>query len=395
VPALRQARAPPRRDEDLAGMGRAEGAPAVGNALERRAPRRGRARGGVRVRHALAVAAGVLVGAGLVALVFVDVDVRGGFALRPRFDLGAFAHRLPVHAGWIAPFALVAAFLPALRTLVWRAVLPRPAPRLADAYHATALGALVNNTIPGRLGPMAAAFVLSRIARRPFTPTFASQLVAKILEMGAVVILGASAAAHVRPGGGVARVVGAGAAVFVAFASGAAVLALTAPGASARLSRRFPRAGAGLAALGEGISGVGSAGRLASAVALAFATALAVSAAYALPLRAAGVPPSGGAVLVAVLTFGQLTPGLPIGTGVYWSLAAWAARELGASAPDAAAIAVLTHAAMVVVNLVVGGASALFRRGALAELVRRRREVERLAPERVSSPADATPRTPT
>jgi hypothetical protein len=112
--------------------------------------------------------------------------------------------------------------------------------------------------------------------------------------------------------------------------------------------------------------GEGDPGRLAAAMALALLPALAVSTAYALP-------------------------GLPIGTGVYWSLAAWAARELGAPPADAAAMAVLSHAAMVGTNLLVGGASALLRRGALSELVRRRREVERLA----RTPRNASPRAPT
>jgi glycosyltransferase 2 family protein len=349
---------------------------------------------GFRVRHALVVAAAALLGACLVALVFVRVDLRDGFSVHARFDLAVLRDRLPVHAGWLLPFAALAALLPGLRALVWWAVLPRPLPRAGDAYHATAIGALVHNTIPGKLGPVAASWILARSEQRPFTPALASQLVAKLLEMGAVVALGAAGALASRPGD-IGRVVTAGAALFLVFASVAVGLAVGAPGGAARLGRRFPRAGSALAALGEGVAGAGSASRLAIAVALAFLPALAVSAAYALPLRAAGVQEGlgGGAMLVAVLTFGQMTPGLPIGTGVYWSLAAWSARELGAEPADAAAIAVLTHAAMVGTNLLVGGASALVRRSALGELVRRRKEVARLAsPEGGRS---ASPRAPT
>jgi zinc transporter ZupT len=350
--------------------------------------------GRLRVRHAPGVAAAALVGAALVALVFVRVDVGDGLALRPRFDLAVLRERLPVHAGWLPPFAALAGLLPALRALVWRAVLPAPPPPLADAYHATAIGALVHNTVPGKLGPLAASFTLARAARRPFTPLLASQLVAKLLEMGAVVALGAAGALSSRPAGDLGRAVTAGAALFLTFSAIAVGLALLAPGASARLGRRFPRAGGILADIGEGVSGAGGACRLAAAVALAFLPALAASSAYALPLRAAGVSQGlgGGAMLVAVLTFGQLTPGLPIGTGVYWSLAAWAAREMGAPPADAAAIAVLSHAAMVGTNLLVGGGSALARRGTLSDLVRRRREVERLASR---APRSAPPRAPT
>jgi len=183
-------------------------------------------------------------------------------------------------------------------------------------------------------------------------------------------------------------------AAFAAFASGATALALGAPRASARLRRRFPRAGAAVAALAEGIAAAGSPGRLARAVALAALPALVAALAYAVALRGVGVERSlgGGAVLVAVLTFGQLTPGLPVGTGVYWSLAAWAARALGASASDAAAVAILSHAGMVAASLLVGAASALARRGDLAELFRRRREV---GGGRGAPPAEASPRAPT
>lgn len=95
---------------------------------------------------------------------------------------------------------------------------------------------------------------------------------------------------------------------------------------------------------------------------------------------------------MAVITFGQLTPGLPVGAGVYWGLAAWAARRLGASGEDAAALAVLSHAAMVAASVGVGAVSALVRRAALVDLLRRRREVARLA--RPPTPPDPPPATP-
>jgi glycosyltransferase 2 family protein len=152
-------------------------------------------------------------------------------------------------------------------------------------------------------------------------------------------------------------------------------VALAAPRAGARVARRWPRAGGALVALGDGIAGVGRPARLALALAAAAGPALTAAAAYSFPLTAFGVPAAGGAVVVAVVTFGQLTPGLPVGTGVYWGLAAWTARHLGAAPEDAAALAVLTHAAMVAASVTVGMASAIARRGTLAELVRRRREL--------------------
>jgi glycosyltransferase 2 family protein len=337
----------------------------------------------LRARHAVAVASALALGALLVSLVFFRVGWDGGPSFTPRFALGGFVARLPGHLRWLGPFVALAATLPALRALVWRGVLPPPPPRPADAYHATALGVLVHNAVPGKLGPLAAAWVLARVARRPFAPAFSSQVVAKLVELGAIVVVGATAAALRESPAAIGHVVVAGAALFAILSSAAVALALGAPRASAWLARRLPRAGAALAALGEGIVGAGSPARLATAFALAVLPAVTAAAAYALPLSALGVrePLAAGALLVSVIAFGQLTPGLPVGAGVYWSLAAWAARQLGASAEDAAALAILTHVGMVVVGLAVGGASAIARRADVAELFRRRREVERLAAE--------------
>jgi hypothetical protein len=334
----------------------------------------------LRARHAAAVAGALALGALLVALVFFDVGWRGGPTFTPRFELGAFLAGLPGHLPWLAPFVAVAAVQPALRALVWRELHPRPPPRFADAYHATALGALVHNAVPGKLGPLTAAWILARVAGRPFAPALSSQLLAKLLELGGVVALGAAAAA-LDGRGAVERVVVAGAALFAVLASAAAALALGAPRASAALARRLPRLGAAVAAVGAGIAGAGSPRRLAAALALAALPAAAAALAYAFPLYGLGIthPFAGGALLVSVIAFGQLTPGLPIGAGVYWSLASWAARALGAGAEGAAALAILTHAGTVAANLLVGGASAVARRADVAELFRRRREVESLA----------------
>jgi hypothetical protein len=348
-----------------------------------------------RLRHAAAIAVGLLAGALLVLLVFFRVEPGGERLLVPRFDLGTFVRRLPRHRSWLAPFFLVACALFAFRALVWRVVVPPPRPSYGDAYHATALGALVHNAIPGKLGPFAAAWVLSRRSREPFAAALSSQLVAKLLEMGAVVLLGAGATLLVAGADALGEALVAGAALFVALASAAGAIALLAPRAGARLARRAPRLGAALSALGAGIAGVGSPARLALALVVAFLPALTAAAAYALPLAAFGVPrpAAAGAALVAVITFGQLTPGLPVGTGVYWGLSAWAARHLGARPDDAAALAVLTHAAMVVASLGVGAISALVRRSELRELLRRRADVARAAEAtRAAGAARAPPR---
>lgn len=326
-------------------------------------------------------AAAIGVGALLMLAVFYRVEWTGGPALVPRFDLGSFARGLPAHARWLVPYALAIATLPALRSLVWRATAPPPSPLLGDAYHATAMGSLVNNVVPGKLGPAAAAWLLARFTGRPFGAALSSQLLAKLLELAMVVAIGAIAGAA-RGGGAAGRVALAGAALVAVLAAATAALARMGPTAAARLAPRRPRLAAFVGTAAEGLRAVGRPARLGAALAIAALPPLAATAAYALPLAAFGVssPIRGGAVLLAVITFGQLTPGLPVGTGVYYAMAAYAARQLGASAADAAALAVLTHAATVLTLIAVGAASAAVRRGALRELLHRRRELVRAPP---------------
>jgi hypothetical protein len=324
-------------------------------------------------RRVAVVAAALLLGGALVLLVFAEPGWDGGPTLSLRFDARRFFYALRESRSWAPAFVAVAALQPALRALVWWALLP-PRRRLADAYHATALGALVHNALPGKLGPLAAAWVLARSTRTALAPALSTQLLAKLLELGVVVALGAVASA--RAGPPVLRgVVATGAALFALLAAAAAILALGARRAAARLARRVPRLAAALAGLGRGLTGAERSGRLAPALALAALPALASAACYAMALHGAGVPGSlaAGPLLVAVITFGQLTPGLPVGAAVTWTLAAWGARQLGASAETAAALALVCDAGMIAASLAVGAVSAAVRRADVRELLQRRR----------------------
>ena len=326
-------------------------------------------------RRAATPIAALLLGGALVLLLFVRPGWDGGPTFTLRLDPGRFIERLRASRSWAPAFAAVAATQPALRALVWWALLPPPRRRLADAFHATALGALVHNVFPGKLGPLAAAWVLARTTGRPLAPALSTQLEAKLLELGAVVALGALASARAGPPGALRGVVVTGAALFAVLAAAAAALAVGAPRAAAALARRLPRAAPVIAGVGEGLAGAARSGRLAPALALAVLPAAASAACWALALHGAGVPGSvaAGPLLVAVVTFGQLSPGLPAGAAVTWTLAAWGARQLGASPEAAAALAVVGDAGMIAASLAVGAASAVVRRGDVRELLRRRR----------------------
>jgi glycosyltransferase 2 family protein len=339
----------------------------------------------------LVVGAALAAGAVLATLVFFRAGWEDGLTLAPRFDLGAFARRLPEHRRWLVPFALLTALLPAWRALVWRLVLPSPAPPYADTWHATAMGALVHNTVPGKVGPLAAAWLLARFGGVAFGAALSSQLLAKLLELAAVVALGAAAAAARGGHGGALRAAAAGAGVVAVLGVGVALLARHGRALAVRLAERHPRASAFAGAAADGVRGAGTSARLSRAFAAGLLPPITAAAAYALPLAAFGVDGAlaGGAILLAMVTFGQLTPGLPVGTGVYYALAAFTARRLGAAADEAAALAVLTHAATVATLALVGAASALVRRGVLGELLQRRRALARdVGPPRAGASAD-------
>ena len=105
----------------------------------------------------------------------------------PRFDFGLWWADLPGHLTWLIPFLLLSASLPALRAFMWGFTAPAPAPSYGARYHAIAVGALVHNTMPARLGLLVTAIFAGRRVRRPVVEMLASLLVAKLLELAALV----------------------------------------------------------------------------------------------------------------------------------------------------------------------------------------------------------------
>lgn len=328
---------------------------------------------------------GLVLSVTLAGLAFFRVSWRGGPVLTPRFPIGEWLAALPAHLGWVAPFAFLMAAQPVLRALVWRRVLPvvpgvaKPGP--AALYHALVFGGLVHNVLPGRLGLAASAWVLRRWSAMPFTPLLSSLLMVKLAELAALVA-GAGVMVWVidaRFGGAalLGRVVLWGAAGVAVMAGAAVAAAYGAPRIVARLERggRHPRAARLAAALGQGFGVLRSGPHLGVSLALAILPVAAGALAYGWALARLGAPAgaAGGALVLAAVTFGQLTPGLPVGVGVYYFVAAWAARQLGVSAADAAALAALSHATTAVVSLVLGATSLLIRRDTLRALVGLRR----------------------
>jgi hypothetical protein len=352
-----------------------------------------------RVPHVLLVALALTISACLAALAFFrvgwqdgggGVGVGGtGLILTPRFPIGAWLAALPAHAGWVAPFALLFAAQMPMRAVLWPLALPEPRPRPRDAYHALALGGLANNVVPGKLGVAASAWVLRRWVRGSFTTLLSALLLVKLAELAALVILGAALVLVVqaRLGGtgllGRAVLGGVGllallVAAALAAAHGSAAIARridrrsSASGSDARASAgaRRHRAAAVVAALGQGLEALRSPRRLGVLAAAALAPVSAGALAYGLALDALGARAgiAGGGLVLVAITFGQLTPGLPIGLGVHYFVVAWAARQLGVAAADAAALAALSHAATAATHVALGLGSAVVRRSSLRAL---------------------------
>jgi hypothetical protein len=324
------------------------------------------------------VVVGALLSAGLIAFAFYRPEIADGtLRLTPRFSIGRWVAALPTHMPWVLPFMGLTATLPLLRALVWKRTIPEPVPSLRARFHALALGGLVHNAAPGRLGAFATAWVLGKQAGTPVSTALTSLLLSKLFEFGALFTISAVLALLARSrgvaGGPAKAVLVAGTVAFVAFGIAIAGARRFAPRLTARWRRRgrWPRLSATLDGLVAGLIAVRSAGRIVGGGALAILPVIAASMAYALALRHMGVDAYllGGGVLVSAITLGQFTPGLPIGTGVYYFICTSTARALGAGADDAAALAVLSHAATAVTHLLVGIASAAAHHEGLRDLL--------------------------
>ena len=351
-------------------------APAV--AAARESPIRPKRR--VLLHGALALV-GVALSATLVATAFFRVGFDGGLHLTPRFHLGGWIHDLPSHLPWVLGFAALTASILPLRALQWRYTLGDREVPFSHRYHSVAIGAFVHNAIPGKLGEFMRAWLLARREKFPFVQSLGSVLVCKLLEFAALLVVVAVGLA-----GPLGRNTGhLGKAMVIAAPICVGLLGLVFAGAhfampiERYLERRekLPRLRVLLLNLGEGFGAARRPRHLAMAFLASFGPVLAAALAYGVALQALGVPNGivSGVIVLGAIALGQLTPGLPIGLGMYYLLSSWAARALGASESQAAALSVLTHFATFGTNLLVGLVSLLSQKMGLKELLRGKRAV--------------------
>jgi len=344
------------------------------------------------LKRIVVVVLGVALTAVLIGSAFFRPVFEGGFRIEPRFPIGPWFADLPSHLWWVAIFALFSASMAPLRAWRWGFVLPRPRPHYADRYHAVAIGLLANNAVPGKLGEAIRSVSLTRFTQQrgrpiPFAQSLGTVLVCKLLDVIALLVL-----VSLSPSGpffgttagletgmiGIAIVLPILVGLLFATARYAPRIAdwLHAKGRSPRLENT-------LRELAVGVAASGSLQHVAAAFGATLLAVSAVATGYTFALYGVGADPgiTAGVVVLAAVTLGQSPPGVPAGLGVYYLSSTWSARLLGATAEQAATLAVLTHLATVLTHVTVGGISLLVRRVRLRDfLPRRRRRADRGRP---------------
>jgi hypothetical protein len=338
-------------------------------------------------KRLLTLAVGAALTGGLIGSAFYRPSFDDGFHLVERFPLDRWFAALPSHLPWLLVFAIFSAGVVPLRAWKWGYLLGKEKPRYADRYHAVAFGLLAQNVIPGKMGEPVRAYSLSRFSGLPFFRTLGTIAICKLSDLFALVLL-----VLISPAGpifGAAEglrggLVGVGLAVPVLVAL-LVVVAIHAPRLAGWLESRnkAPRLSRTIRNLAEGIRGATPRGVVKHVGATLVAIA-SVGFGYTVALHGTGVENVGllsGVVVLAAITLGQAPPGVPAGLGMYYLSCSWAARMLGASAEQAATIAVLTHLATVFSHAGVGFASVAIKKVKIADFVPRRKVKEAAAEE--------------
>ena len=249
-----------------------------------------------------------------------------------------------------------------LRARRWRTILEPVAPALpfGPLWRATAIGMMVNNTVPARAGEIARAFALTREIPIPFSTSLASLAVDRLFD-GIVVLLLASAAVldpEFPSGATIAGqplsswVGGSSILVFVLLAGLYSLVFF--PRTLVRLFEMFARKVApsieergrtALLAFGEGLSVLRSPGRFAAVLGWTIAHWLLNALAFWISFRAVGIelPFSAALFLQALIALGVALPSAPGFFGVFEKLAVVGLAIYGVGAPAATSWAIGFH----------------------------------------------------
>ena len=339
-------------------------------------PPQRKSRAVVWLQRALAVVGGLL-SVFLASTAFFKWSWGGGhIGVVPRFSFSLFVHTVPHHLRWLLPFALLSASLIPLRAVQWQRTLSRPVPFL-ERYHLVAIGALVHNALPGKLGDVTRSFLMARSQQMPFLRSLGSVLVCKLLEFCALLLLVAACLLGPFRGwaGQFQTALHVAIPVCVALVTLVVLLAHYAESLAQALQRRarLPRLQKFLHEVGEGLGTATSFKGMLAALFFSVFPVLASSAAYGIGLASLGVPHGAwaGPLVLGAIALGQTAVGIPTDVGIYYFVTSWAARQLGADAEAAAAFAALTHLATLLSQMAVGSISVWARKIRWKDLRRR------------------------
>lgn len=341
--------------------------------------RPGPRRGSTALKVLLAVV-GVVLSTILIGSTFFKLGrADGRFTLTPRFDLSTFFSDLPSQLKWLIPFILLSAAIIPLRALQWQATLPM---RVAfrERYHLVGIGAFTHNVVPGKLGDLFRSFLMARTQNLPFMQALGSVLVCKLFEFAALMML--VAVGFLSPFRHVLGRFSSGLWIAIPACVGLVILVVVLAHWAGDLAdwldrrHRLPKLRGFLRNLGEGLGAARSVPGMGRVLLLSVGPVLASSLAYGVALTGLGVKGGlfAGPVVLGAIALGQLVPGLPVGTGVYYFVTSWTARELGVPAADAAAFSILTHMATVLTMTGVGAISVWRRKLSWKELRKRATE---------------------
>lgn len=330
---------------------------------------------------------GVVLSVVLIASVFFRITLEPRLTFTPRFEIGEWANDLPAHLPWLAVFVLLTALIIPFRALQWGYTLGEHPPPFRSRYHAVAIGAFVHNAVPGKFGDFIRAWYLARREKLPFFHSLASVLVGKLLEFAALILIvsvslliPAGSRAGDNPTARLASALPIAFAVFAALLALVLLIARYSPRWAASLERRekWPKLRLTLLNLADGLHAVKSPRRALSAFLASILPVLSPALAYGVALQSLGVERGilAGGVVLGAIALGQLAIGLPVGIGMYYALSSWAARALGASASEAAALAMLTHVATFGTQLLVGLVSLVTQKESFRGILRRRKAIQ-------------------
>lgn len=307
----------------------------------------------------------------LVSTVFFNWSFVGGVHLSWRINPAQFFAILPAQLPWLIPFGLLSIALLPLRALQWRYTLRKKVP-FSERYHMVAIGAFVQNALPGKLGDPSRAFLLGRTQKIPFVESLGSVAVCKLLEFVALMLLVVGslfgpgrlpAQAQVLHWAGGACAGLCAVALALAWASAPLAAQLSKSGKLPRIRHVLEHANAGLFS-------IRSPRKLGKALLASIPPVLAPAVGYGLGLVAFGLHAGiwAGPLVLLAIAAGQSVLLVPAGTGLYYLTTSLAARALGASPVQAAAFAALTYLVTLGTQVGMGAISLWIRRISWKEL---------------------------